>query len=367
MSNKITKKVFVGMSGGVDSSVSAALLQEQGYEVIGVFIKAWEPEGFDCGWREERRDTMRVAAHLKIPFVTLDLGKEYKESVVDYMVAEYKAGRTPNPDVMCNKAIKFGAFFKRAVSLGADYVAMGHYAQIQKAKCQKSNVKSTEEKYEMLAGIDKNKDQTYFLWTLGQEQLSHTLFPVGHLEKTEVRKLAEKFKLPNKTKKDSQGICFVGQLDLKEFLKEFIEEKDGDVLDMEGNVVGKHRGVLFYTLGERHGFEIFKKTPNESPLYVISKDLKNNTITVSDSPFSKDDDKEVPIESVNWVSGQTPDLSKKYQARIRYRQPLQECQIREITPNKFQVVFDQPQASISSGQSVVIYDGEICLGGGVIS
>lgn len=358
------------MSGGVDSSVSAALLKEQGYNVVGVFIKAWEPEGFDCGWREERRDAMRVAAHLDIPFMTLDLSKEYKDLVVDYMVAEYKAGRTPNPDVMCNKAIKFGAFFKKAMDSGADYVATGHYARTQNVKSQMSEVKSriqnTEEKYEMLAGVDTNKDQTYFLWTLNQNHLAHTLFPVGHLEKPAVRKLAAKFGLPNESKKDSQGICFVGKLDLKDFLKEFIEEKAGDVLDLGGNVIGRHNGVLFYTLGERHGFDIFKKTPNAQPFYVVAKDLSANTITVSSSPFTGSDDKVIIIDSTNWISGQTPNPSKTYQARIRYRQPLQSCHLEQYPNNTYQIVFDEPQASISSGQSLVVYDGEICLGGGII-
>lgn len=362
MTMKNNKKVFVGMSGGVDSSVSAALLKEQGYQVVGVFIKAWEPEGFDCGWREERRDAMRVAAHLAIPFMTLDLAKEYKEMVVDYMVAEYKAGRTPNPDVMCNKEIKFGVFYKKALELGADFVATGHYARVHAVKSQKSKVH-----YQMLAGVDKNKDQSYFLWTLTQDKLAHILFPVGHLEKPEVRRLASKFDLPNKAKKDSQGICFVGKLDLKDFLKEFIAERVGDVLDLEGNMVGKHRGVLFYTLGERHGFEIFKKTPDEKPYYVISKNIKANTVTVSNDPMALIDNVTAIIESINWLGFETPDVSKEYQARIRYRQPLQSCRLEEISPKKFKVIFTEPQSAIMSGQSLVLYDGEICLGGGIIS
>lgn len=354
------------MSGGVDSSVSAGLLKEQGYEVTGVFIKAWEPESagrlIDCGWREERRDAMRVASKLAIPFITLDLAKEYKEQVVDYMIREYCAGRTPNPDVMCNKAVKFGAFYQWAMNQGADYVATGHYARIQKVK---SGIQNTEEKNEMLAGVDTNKDQTYFLWTLDQNHLAHTLFPIGHLEKPAVRKLAEKFDLPNRAKKDSQGICFVGKLDLKDFLKEFIEEKTGDVLDTDGQIIGQHRGVLFYTLGERHGFEIFKKTPNEKPLYVVAKDLTANTITVSDTPFGEINDSVIEIDSVNWISGSSPNLTKKYQARIRYRQILQPCHL-EIEDGIWRVIFAEPQPAISAGQSLVIYDGEICLGGGVM-
>jgi tRNA-specific 2-thiouridylase len=382
MKDKSSKlKVFVGMSGGVDSSVSAALLKEQGYNVVGVFIKAWEPAGFDCGWREERREAMRVSAHLDIPFITLDLAKDYKELVVDYLVAEYKAGRTPNPDVMCNKAIKFGAFFKKAMADGADFIATGHYTRITNYELRITNEKLKVESRQLkalLAGTDTNKDQSYFLWTLNQNHLAHTLFPVGHLVKPEVRKLAEKFGLPNQAKKDSQGICFVGKLDLKDFLKEFIVEKPGAVLDLAGKVIGRHTGVLFYTLGERHGFEVFKKTPNEKPWYVVAKDLLANTITISDTPFTGTNDKDITIDSINWISGQTPDLAKKYQARIRYRQPLQSCHLEVQLPSdcqgqsltmgdeKIKVVFDEPQPSISSGQSLVIYDGEICLGGGVI-
>lgn len=389
------------MSGGVDSSVSAALLKDQGFDVTGVFIKAWEPEGFDCGWREERRDAMRVAAQLNIPFITLDLSKEYKEAVVDYMIAEYKVGRTPNPDVMCNKAIKFGAFFKKAMAEGADFVATGHYARSARIadqrgrdadkrgrnsvdsnpqffipECQATSsvvipahagIQAQDPEFQMLAGVDQNKDQSYFLWSLTQDHLAHTLFPVGDMEKPEVRKLAEKFNLPTKAKKDSQGICFVGKLDLKDFLKEFIEQKDGDVLDTKGKIIGSHHGVLFFTLGERHGFEIFKKTSNEEPLYVIAKDLKANTITVFNKPFNGSNDKEITINSINWISGKVPDLTKTYQARIRYRQPLQSCRIAQSSSEgEFLVTFDNPQPSISPGQSLVIYDGEICLGGGVI-
>ena len=361
------------MSGGVDSSVSAALLKEQGYDVVGVFIKAWEPAGFDCGWREDRRDAMRVASLLDIPFITLDLSKEYKEEVVDYMVAEYKAGRTPNPDVMCNKAIKFGAFYKRAMEAGADFVATGHYSRIGVIPAEAGILESVP-RYELLAGTDKNKDQTYFLWTLKPDQLAHTLFPIGHLEKPEVRKLATKFGLPNQAKKDSQGLCFIGKLDVKDFLREFIKEQPGKVLDERGEVIGEHYGVLLYTLGERHGFNVFKKTPNDEPLYIVAKDLKANTITVADEGSSSLSAKnEVEISDVNWASGE-PIPSKQYRARVRYRQPLENCQLKKIKTsdvynqgngNKFMVTFDNPQTA-SPGQSVVVYDGEVCLGGGVI-
>ena len=239
------RKVYIGMSGGVDSSVSAALLKKAGYDVTGVFIKVWQPDWINCTWKEDRMDAMRVAALLDIPFITLDLEKEYKEEVVDYMISEYRAGRTPNPDVMCNRYVKFGGFYDWAMKQGADYVATGHYAQVIDGK--------------LIAGNDKNKDQTYFLWTLNKEQLSKTIFPVGNIEKPEVRKLAKKFNLPNAEKKDSQGLCFIGKIDIKEFLSHYIDSKRGNVLNIEGEVIGEHDGSFFFTIGERHGFNILKK------------------------------------------------------------------------------------------------------------
>lgn len=344
-------KVFVGMSGGVDSSVSAALLKEAGYDVTGVFIKVWQPDWINCTWREDRLDAMRVAAELDIPFITLDLEKEYKEEVVDYMIAEYKAGRTPNPDVMCNRFVKFGGFYSWAMKHGADFVATGHYAQVKNGK--------------LIMGDDDNKDQTYFLWTLTKEQLEHVLFPVGNIEKPEVRKLAKKFKLATADKKDSQGLCFIGKIDVKEFLSHYIDEKRGDVLDVEGRAIGYHDGAFFYTLGERHGFTITKKTPHDEPLYVIGKDIEKNTITVSEKtpegelPNGK---KEIELKNVNWISGTVP-IGKKLQARSRYREALQ-----EITINfENSVTFAKPQFTLSPGQSLVIYNGRECLGGGIIA
>ncbi len=266
------KKVYVGMSGGVDSSVSAAILKEQGYDVTGVFIKVWQPDSTDCGWKDERRDAMRVAAVLDIPFKTFDFSEKYKKEVVDYMISEYKAGRTPNPDVMCNRYVKFGSFLEQAIADGVDYVATGHYAQ--NIYDDKKGV------YEMLEGADSNKDQSYFLWTLTQVDLEHALFPVGGFQKDEVRKLAEKYKLPVFDKKDSQGVCFIGHLDMKEFLKEHISVKKGDVLDTDGNVIGEHDGVELYTEGERHGFKVFVKRTDNEPYYIVKKDLNSNTLTV---------------------------------------------------------------------------------------
>lgn len=353
------KKVFVGLSGGVDSSVSAALLKKQGYGVTGVFIKVWQPEFVKCNWREDRLDAMRVCARLDIPFIDLDLEEEYKKEVFDYMIKGYKEGRTPNPDVMCNKSIKFGGFLKFALKNGADFVATGHYARNFFEK----------NKFKMLMGVDKNKDQTYFLWTFTQEQLKHIIFPIGNLEKPKVRKLAEKFNLLTARKKDSQGLCFVGAVEMKDFLKKFLPEKKGNVIDEKGNVIGEHDGAYYYTNGQRHGFLIIDKTPNDKPYFVIDRDVKKNTVTVLQEFKSKKvfDKKEIIINDVNWVNGKVPDLDKKYQARIRYRQPLQLCKIQKgATAGEWKIIFDEPQKAVSAGQSIVFYDKEICLGGGVI-
>ncbi len=349
------KKVFVGLSGGVDSSVSAALLKKAGYDVTGVFIKVWDPELGECTSKQDRLDAMRVCAKLDIPFFTLNLEEEYKRDVFEYMIAEYKAGRTPNPDVMCNKYIKFGGFFKWAMGEGADFVATGHYAQ----------VKNIDAKTELLAGADKNKDQSYFLWTLTQNELSKTLFPIGHLQKSEVRKLAEKFGLITAIKKDSQGLCFIGKIDVKDFLKMYIKEKKGKVLDEAGTVIGEHNGAFYLTIGERHGFTISKKTPNDAPYYIIAKNVEENTITVSHSPKPEEESKIVRLKNINWNLGAEPDLSKTYSARLRYRAVLEPCQIHHGAFG-YQLHFTSPQKAITEGQSAVIYDGEVCLGGGII-
>jgi len=357
MAKNKAKKVFVGMSGGVDSSVSAALLKKAGYEVIGVFIRVWEPAGFVCTWREERREARRVAAHLDIPLLTLDLSQEYKKRVVDYFIAEYQAGRTPNPDMMCNKYIKFGVFYDWAMKNQTDFVATGHYSQI------------SQRKNDFLFGVsvDKEKDQTYFLWNLKTEQLPKILFPIGGYTKSQVRALAKKFNLPNAEKKDSQGLCFIGKIDFKDFLKHELKSKKGFVLNEKGEIIGSHDGAIFFTIGERHGFDIFTKTVHEKPYYIIAKDIKKNTLTVSHEPQLSDTEKrEVEIEQTNWI-GAKPELNKKYQGRIRYRQPLQDCQIVSLNPDKnaAKVSFLKPQ-SIAPGQSLVLYDKKVCLGGGVI-
>jgi tRNA-specific 2-thiouridylase len=345
-------KVFVGMSGGVDSSVSAALLKKAGYDVTGVFIKVWSPDWLPCTWREERRDAMRVAAHLDIPFLTFDFTDEYKKEVVDYMLAEYKKGRTPNPDVMCNKEIKFGMFLKKALDMGADYIATGHYAV---------HVKDKANKDKLLQSKDTNKDQTYFLYTLTQEQLKYVSFPVGNLEKSEVRKLAVQFKLPTAQKKDSQGLCFIGKVEMKEFLSHYIEPKLGRVINEAGKEIGTHDGVVFYTVGERHGFTIYAQTPHNKPYYIISKDIERNTLTVSHKEKNNGNaGTMLTIGDANWIRNQ-PELDKKYMARYRYKQALLTCSIQGN-----QITFLKPESDIAIGQSLVVYDGEECLGGGIV-
>ncbi|MDE2031195.1 MAG: tRNA 2-thiouridine(34) synthase MnmA [Patescibacteria group bacterium] len=345
------KTVFVGVSGGVDSSVSAALLKEQGYNVVGVFIRTWQPDFIECTWRDERRDAMRVCAHLDIPFLECDAEEVYKKNVADYMIEEYKKGNTPNPDVMCNREVKFGIFWEFAKEHGADYIATGHYAINKKNLLYKSN--------------DKTKDQSYFLWTLTAEDLSHTLFPIGHLQKTEVRKLAKKYKLPTAIKKDSQGVCFLGPLDMKDFLMHYIESKQGDVLDKDGKVIGSHDGAVFFTLGERHGFIINKHSTDDAPVYVINKDIKKNTITVSPSINSLEniDREKFKIKNVNWIF--EPILDKEYTAQVRYHGDLLLCKIKIENISEASVIFKNPTI-VSPGQSIVVYDNDICLGGGVV-
>jgi tRNA-specific 2-thiouridylase len=353
------KRVFVGLSGGVDSSVSAALLKEQGLAVSGVFIKVWQPDFWGgCTMKEDRLDAMRICAKLDIPFYTLDLEKEYKKEVVDYMIAEYRAGRTPNPDIMCNKYIKFGGFFDWAMKNGADYVATGHYARLVKDK----------NNHYLLAGKDKNKDQSYFLWTLTQKQLSKTIFPVGDIEKPAVRKLAKKYGLQTAEKRDSQGLCFIGKIDMADFLKHFIKTKPGNVLNKTGEVIGVHEGAELYTIGQRHGFSLTKNSPADKRSFVIKKDIKNNTITISDiiiNDILDKNKKEFILSNVNWTLDTSPIKNKKYQARIRYRGILSECEIEQIN-NQTKIIFTDEQKSPAVGQSIVIYDGEICLGGGII-
>lgn len=364
-------KVFVGVSGGVDSSVVAALLQDQGHEVIGVFIRTWQPDWIECTWRDERRDAMRVCAHLGIPFVELDLEDEYKIGVADFMIREYRAGRTPNPDVMCNREVKFGGFLNWAKK-NDGVVATGHYAQVLNPPLLRGGAERAVRRIGealrgggvLAKGVDTSKDQSYFLWTLTNEQLEDILFPIGHLQKSEVRKLAEKYKLPTAVKKDSQGICFIGDINMKDFLSHYIETKTGDVLNDQGDVIGTHDGALFYTLGERHGFTITEKTPDDKPYYVIAKDTETNTITVSQNPHNQEISNKVILEGCVWREVIT---DKEYTAQIRYHGELKICTMSELDNNRAEVLFDEPDFSLSVGQSVVVYDGEVCVGGGILS
>jgi len=355
------KRVFVGLSGGVDSSVSALLLQKAGYEVTGVFIKVWQPENGDCTWKEDRRDAMRVAASLGIKFVTLDLRNEYKRGVVDYMVAEYAKGRTPNPDVMCNREVKFGAFMNWAIAQGADFVATGHYAQTRDG--------------EMFEGRDMEKDQSYFLWTLKEEQLKSILFPIGHLEKSEVRRIAEKNNIPVAKKKDSQGVCFIGHIDMKDFIREHVSLSvksdniaakglaEGNVLDINGEVIGKHDGSLLYTIGERHGLALNTNSTNTPRYYVIDKDVENNTITVAEKEQIKNDGagsvEKLVFDDVHFISNKYKEALMKEPvnclARARYRQKKEKCILSLNNEQSYEVVFAKPQEGITPGQSLVLY------------
>ncbi|MBV9349480.1 MAG: tRNA 2-thiouridine(34) synthase MnmA [Patescibacteria group bacterium] len=337
--------VFVGLSGGVDSAVSAYLLKKQGYEVIGAFIKGWEPHFLSCTGTEDRLSAMQVAAHLNIPFIAYDLEEEYKSRIVDYFVNEYKKGRTPNPDVMCNRIIKFGEFWRRTQADGADAIATGHYAENMR----------TDSAFDLLVSKDTEKDQTYFLWTLTQEDLSHTLFPIGSMTKSEVRKLAEKIGLPNAKRKDSQGLCFLGHVDMAEFLKRYIPAQSGIVRDESGTEIGKHSGVWFYTIGQRRGFSV----PSSEPYYVVGKDIEKNEIIASKIPSGEHPKKEYAFAETNWISGTAP--KGGLFVRYRYRQPL--------LPASFEndkIVFETPQL-IAPGQSLVFYDADKrrCVGGAV--
>lgn len=373
--------VIVGMSGGVDSSVSAYLLREAGFNVIGVFIKTWQPEGMICTWKDDRRDAMRVCAHLGIPFHTLDLEDEYKNHVADYMISEYSKGRTPNPDIMCNKYVKFGGFFDFALEHNADFVATGHYAQTRNVhKNFRSNINSKSGSLQpettgyptyLTLSADAVKDQTYFLWAIKESQLSQTLFPVGGLRKEEVRIIAEHAELPVFDKKDSQGVCFVGALDMKEFLKDAIKPKPGNVLDGKRKVIGTHEGVELYTIGERHGFTVFNQHTESEPRFIISKDMTANTLTVgSEKELLKSDaSDEAELSEVNFLS-KNHQLRTKLRARIRHRQDLQDIQVSPLVEKdgtfRLKIKFKEAQKGLASGQSCVLYDGDICLGGGII-
>ncbi len=356
--SKNNLKVAVGLSGGVDSSVAAYLLKEQGYAVVGVHLQCWDYKADGCSGEEDRADAVKVAAKLGIKFVSLNFEKEYREKVIDYFYKEYASGRTPNPDVMCNKEIKFGMFLNWALQERFDFVATGHYARV-------ANNNGT---YQLLMGIDEKKDQSYFLYLLTQPQLEHTLFPLGEMKKTEVRELAEKVGFHTSHKKDSVGICFVGEVDIKDFLKKRIKEVQGDVVNIEGEVIGKHCGVSFYTIGQRHGFTVDKYSG--LPMYVIGKDAAKNELTVG---YSKDGNVEkFNVVEIHWQQDVKHHYGKPEgllcSVRIRHLGELYEGKlVLNESGLSGEVVLKDKIFGVAPGQSAVFYSKDLLLGGGVIN
>jgi tRNA-specific 2-thiouridylase len=360
------KKVIIGMSGGVDSSVSAWLLKEQGYEVIGLFMKNWEDDDDSeyCSTRQDWIDAVSVADVLGIDIEAVNFAAEYKDRVFAEFLREYQAGRTPNPDVLCNAEIKFKAFLDHAMKLGADLIATGHYARVRE---------NAAGKFELLKAVDASKDQSYFLHRLNQAQLANTLFPLGEIHKTEVRKIADKLQLPNATKKDSTGICFIGERPFREFLSRYLSHKPGPIKTPEGDIVGEHVGLSFYTLGQRKGIGIggVKSHQNadgsSDAWYVAKKDVENNTLYVvqgHDHPWLLSPT--LSTDQISWVAGHAPDTSA-LSAKTRYRQADVPCTFHSDSDTTFSLAFDTPQWAVTPGQSAVLYDGDICLGGGIIS
>lgn len=367
----------MALSGGIDSAVSAYLLLKQGYEVEAAFMKNWSStEGLlknECPWLEDRQDALRVAAFLKIPLHTIDFEKQYEATVMKYFFEEYKAGRTPNPDVMCNKEIKFKLLYNWAMKNGFEYMATGHYAGVaysgkrigNSKKAVGSNYPLNAKRYTLMRSVDEFKDQTYFIYNIQTEQLPHVLFPVGGMKKVDVRKLAEKIKLPNKDKKESMGLCFVGKIRLKDFLEQKLKPKKGPIVDQGGKVLGEHDGLYNYTIGQRQGI----KVGASGPYYVVRKDLKKNTLYVTNDPHDKDlEIKEIQLHSVNWINPSYKLKANSYKLTGRYRHQgdLVPLTISAVDKEHYKVVFKSPQHAVASGQSLVLYKGKECIGGGVI-
>jgi tRNA-uridine 2-sulfurtransferase len=354
-------RVVVGMSGGVDSSVAALLLKQQGYDVLGLFMKNWEDDDTDeyCSSRQDLIDAASVADIIGIPLEAVNFSAEYKERVFSHFLAEYKAGRTPNPDVLCNAEIKFKAFLEHAVELGAEYIATGHYAQVRKVRGI----------HQLLKGEDGTKDQSYFLYRLNQAQLSRTLFPIGHLYKREVRRIAREHGLPNSSKKDSTGICFIGERPFREFLNRYLQHEPGEIQTPGGTPIGRHTGLMYYTIGQRQGLGIGgRREGHGEPWFVSDKNTETNILTAVQGHDHPDLFRGSLIATdLTWVSGRTPHCNWVYAAKIRYRQPDAPCAITRIAYDECEIEFAQPQWAVAPGQSAVVYESNVCLGGGVIT
>ncbi|MCF6767255.1 tRNA 2-thiouridine(34) synthase MnmA [Thiotrichales bacterium 19S11-10] len=356
----MSKKVILGLSGGVDSSVSAIKLLEAGYDVTAVFMKNWEEDDNDefCSASEDIADAEAVCQKLKIPFKKINFASEYWDYVFEYFLKEYKAGRTPNPDILCNKEIKFKAFLDYAKVLGGDFIATGHYVRKD----------YHNGKYRLLKGLDPNKDQSYFLCALNQAQLEPALFPIGEIEKPKVRQIAEESGLITHNKKDSTGICFIGERKFKDFLNQYLPAKPGNIEDEFGNVIGKHDGLMYYTIGQRQGLGIggVKNRP-EAPWFSAEKDLERNVlIAVQGSNHPLLFASSLTANQFNWISGKPPKSNFNAKAKIRYRQRDQLCQVSVLDSGIVEISFTEPQRAITEGQSVVLYNDDVCLGGGVI-
>lgn len=362
MNDNAKTRVVVGMSGGVDSSVTALLLKEQGYDVVGIFMKNWDDtdeNGF-CSATEDYKDVALVADQIGIPYYSVNFEKEYHDRVFSYFLEEYKKGRTPNPDVMCNKEIKFKAFLDYAMELGADYVATGHYARVEQDENGVTH---------LLRGKDGNKDQTYFLSQLSQEQLSKAMFPLGEIEKSEVRAIAEKANLATAKKKDSTGICFIGERDFKSFLMNYIPANAGDMQTIDGEVVGQHAGLMYYTIGQRKGLGIGgSKDGSNDPWFVIGKDLERNVLIVGQG-YENKHLYATTLEASDFLFTQEKEYPSEFRAlaQFRYRQEAVEVTVYlDETQTKARVEFDEEARAITPGQAIVLYDGDECLGGGII-